>query len=117
MRKRRPTPLVAILILDLAIASAFALPQQNDSISPAQPIAAISFVLFHNRVYLPVEVNGPQTFEMVLDTGAAISGLSEATANAIHLRAARKGRYLPTGRGGIAGEVSCHRAVCRFGRA
>jgi len=97
MRKRRPTPLAAILILDLAIASAFALPQQNDSISPAQPIAAISFVLFNNRVYLPVEVNGPQTFEMVLDTGAAISGLSEATANTIHLRAAGKAELIGNG--------------------
>ena len=97
MRKRKLTLVTAILILDLAIASAFALPQKNDSISRAQPVAAISFALFHNRVYLPVEVNGHQTFEMILDTGAAMSGLSEATASAVHLRAARKAELVGNG--------------------
>ena len=68
MPKWKPTLLTAILILNLEIVSAFALPRQSDSISPAQPVTTISFVLFHNRVYLPVEVNGHETFEVVLDT-------------------------------------------------
>jgi PDZ domain/Aspartyl protease len=97
MPKWKPTLLTAILILDLAIVSAFALPRQSDSNSPAQPVARISFVLFHNRVYLPVEVNGHETFEMVLDTGAAMSGLSEAAASAVHLRAAGKAELVGNG--------------------
>ena len=44
-----------------------------------------------------MEVNGHQTFELVLDTGAAISGLGEATANAIHLRAAGKAELIGNG--------------------
>jgi hypothetical protein len=97
MRKWKPKLVTAILILVLAIASAFALPRQNDAISPAHPVATVSFILFHNRIYLPVEVNGHQTFEMVLDTGAAMSGLSEAAASAIHLRAARKAELVGNG--------------------
>jgi Aspartyl protease/PDZ domain len=97
MPKWKPTLLTAILTLDLAIVSAFALPRQSDSNSPAQPVARISFVLFHNRVYLPVEVNGHETFEMVLDTGAAMSGLSEAAASAVHLRAAGKAELVGNG--------------------
>jgi hypothetical protein len=44
-----------------------------------------------------VEVNSQQTIEMVLDTGAAISGLSEPTANAIHLRAGGKADLIGNG--------------------
>lgn len=55
---------------------------------PAQgstPLATVAIDLFHNRVYVPVEVNGRGPFEMVLDTGAGVSGLSEATAHAVGL--------------------------------
>jgi hypothetical protein len=97
MPKWKLTLLTVTLVLDLAIVSVFALPRQSDSISPAQPVATISFVLFHNRVYLPVEVNGHQTFEMVLDTGAAMSGLSEAAASAVHLRAVGKAELVGNG--------------------
>jgi len=44
----------------------------------------VPIVVFHNRVDLPVQVE-EKTNEMVLDTGAAISGLSEETANALRL--------------------------------
>lgn len=60
------------------------------------PIATVPFVLFHNRVYLPVQVNG-KTFEMILDTGAAYSGLSQQTASALQLQ--KSGTATVTGNG------------------
>jgi aspartyl protease len=50
------------------------------------PIAKLTFDLVHNRIYLPVEVNGHQGFSMIVDTGAAMSGLSELTAQALKLQ-------------------------------
>lgn len=56
-----------------------------------QPVATLPFSLFHNRVYLPVLVNSLKTFEFVVDTGAAASGISEATAQALPLKTNGKG--------------------------
>ena len=82
---------VALLIL---APSHPACPQQTP-VAP-HPIATVPFVLFHNRVYLPVHVNG-NTFEMILDTGAAISGLSRQTARALQLK--KSGTATVTGNG------------------
>jgi hypothetical protein len=64
-----------------------------------QPVATLPFSLFHNRVYLPVLVNSLKTFEFVVDTGAAVSGISEATAQALALKT--NGKALLSGNGEI----------------
>jgi hypothetical protein len=61
-----------------------AMPEAGASDTP-KPIAKTAFTLFHNRIYLPVKVNDVGPFEMILDTGAAVSGLSEATAQSVGL--------------------------------
>ena len=53
-------------------------------------------MLFHNRVYLPVQVNG-KTFEMILDTGAAIAALSQQTVATLALH--KSGTATVTGNG------------------
>ena len=47
--------------------------------------AKVTFDLYHNRVYLPVTVNGREAIHMVLDTGAGMSGVSQTTAQALLL--------------------------------
>lgn len=47
-------------------------------------IAQVSFELFDNRVYLPVTLDG-ETVTMILDNGAAASGLSTAEAQKLRL--------------------------------
>ena len=51
-----------------------------------QALASVSFELYHNRVYLPVEVDGRVVTKMILDTGAADSGLSESVAQGLNLK-------------------------------
>ncbi|HEX8811619.1 MAG TPA: aspartyl protease family protein [Terracidiphilus sp.] len=80
---------------------------QQTPIAP-HPIATIPFVLFHNRVYLPVQVNG-KTFEMILDTGAAISGLSQQTASALQLQ--KSGTATVTGNGESRPKIELARNV------
>ena len=84
-------PLLALLVL----APSHPVRAQQTPVAP-RPIATVPFVLFHNRVYLPVEVNG-KTFEMILDTGAAISGLSQQTASTLQLQ--KSGTVTVTGNG------------------
>ena len=60
-------PLLALLVLAIQPARA----QQAAPVAP-HPIATVPFVLFHNRVYLPVRVNG-KAFEMILDTGRQLA--------------------------------------------
>ncbi len=48
--------------------------------TPVKLVAIIPFELYHNRVYLPVSVNGSRTYAMILDTGAADTLVSEEVA-------------------------------------
>jgi hypothetical protein len=67
----------------------------------AKPVAVISFELYHNRVYLPVSVNGSRPFRMILDTGAAETFVSERVAD--ELKLTRKGSAQVNGNGeGVA---------------
>jgi aspartyl protease len=63
----------------------------------AWPIAVIPFELYHNRVYLPVRVNGSRPFTMILDTGAAETFVSEKVAE--ELKLPRKGSAQVHGNG------------------
>lgn len=74
-------------LLFAAGCSANPLPGSNSvGAEPSLPLATVSFDLYHNRVYLPVEVNHQLTISMVLDTGAADSGLSSSTAQSLQLK-------------------------------
>jgi hypothetical protein len=67
----------------------------------SKPIAVVPFELYHNRVYLPVRVNGSRTYTMILDTGAAETFVSEKVAE--ELRLARQGSAQVRGNGeGVA---------------
>lgn len=64
-------------------------PQNGPVESPAQsapwatatkPIEVIPFELYHNRVYVPVSVNGSRPYTMILDTGAAETFIAGAVA-------------------------------------
>jgi hypothetical protein len=67
----------------------------------AAPIAVVPFELYHNRVYLPVSVNGSAPYTMILDTGAAETFVSEKVAEELKLR--RKGSAQVNGNGeGVA---------------
>lgn len=65
--------------------------------APATPIAVIPFELYHNRVYLPVRVNGSGPYTMILDTGAAETFVSEKVADEVKLQ--RKGSAQVRGNG------------------
>jgi len=65
--------------------------------APATPIAVIPFELYHNRVYLPVRVNGSEPYTMILDTGAAETFVSKKVAEETKL--ARRGRAVVRGNG------------------
>jgi aspartyl protease len=67
----------------------------------AAPVAVVSFELYHNRVYLPVSVNGSPPYTMILDTGAAETFVSEKVAE--ELKLPRKGSAQVNGNGeGVA---------------
>ncbi|HEY7855430.1 MAG TPA: retropepsin-like aspartic protease [Terriglobales bacterium] len=53
------------------------------AVAAQAPVAVVPFELFHNRVYLPVRVNGQSPIAMVLDTGAADFGLDTKVAPAL----------------------------------
>jgi hypothetical protein len=67
------------------------------SSTPVKPVAVIPFELYHNRVYLPVSVNGSRPYAMILDTGAADSFVSEKVADEVKLP--RKGIAKVNGNG------------------
>jgi hypothetical protein len=67
------------------------------SSSSVKPIAVIPFELYHNRVYLPVSVNGSRPYTMILDTGAAVTFVSEEAADEVKLP--RKGSAKVNGNG------------------
>ena len=100
-----------ILALSLSIATAN-LRAQDAAPDAPKPLAAIPFELFHNRIYLPVEVNGRGTVKMVVDTGAAYSGLSEASAAALQIRASGTAQLIGNGESkltiSLAKEVAFH---------
>ena len=85
-----------LLCLLVALAVCAEAMTQQQTASPSQPIASVSFELFHNRVYLPVEVNGHR-IAMVLDTGAAVNGLSETSAKSLALDAKGKAQLKGNG--------------------
>src|ERR1700723_1657047 len=65
----------------------------------SKPIAVVPFELYHNRVYLPVRVNGSRTYTTILDTGAAETFVSEKVAE--ELKLSRKGRAQVHGNGEV----------------
>ena len=67
------------------------------SSSSVKPIAVIPFELYHNRVYLPVSVHGSRPYTMILDTGAAVTFVSEEAADEVKLP--RKGSAKVDGNG------------------
>lgn len=82
---------------------------------PTQPIATATFELFHNRVYLPVSVNG-EGLKMVLDSGAAMSGLSESIVRKLGL--VTQGKAQVVGNGEIRLPVSFTKKITfRLGEA
>lgn len=54
--------------------------------SSPSPETVVQFELYHNRVYVPVMVNGAGPFTFVLDTGAALSGVNEDLSQTLHLK-------------------------------
>lgn len=74
-----------VAVAPVLIASALLPQTEAVAAETPTPVAKIVITLFHNRVYLPVRVNDMGPFEMVLDTGAAVSGLSEPAANSVGL--------------------------------
>jgi Aspartyl protease/PDZ domain len=96
VRRCSSLPFSIIVALLFARAELFA-QQQEIAASPPEPVAKVSFELFHNRVYLPVEVNGHGPFELVLDTGAASSGVNEAIAQSIGLQDTGKAQLAGNG--------------------
>src|SRR5271154_5159243 len=92
--------LVLMLALTLLLLPAPARNSPAEAAAPIvsnQPIAVVPFELYHNRVYLPVRVNGTQTYTMILDTGAAETFVSERVAN--DLKLPRKGNAQVNGNG------------------
>jgi hypothetical protein len=97
------------LLLLCASATAITVPSLSQEspplagIAPA-PIATESFDLYHNRIYLPVKVNGHDSIPMVVDTGAAVSGLSERSAEAFRLP--HRGHAQLNGNGDVTSRIS-----------
>ena len=73
------------------------------------PLAVVKFDLYHNRVYVPVEVNGEGPFAFVLDTGASVSGLNSALAQ--RLGPKPKGKADLQGNGEDRGRIDVTRNV------
>jgi hypothetical protein len=48
-------------------------------------LASVAIEFYHNRVYVPVMVNGAGPFQLVLDTGASLSGVSDPRAQQLKL--------------------------------
>lgn len=82
MLKRR---IVSALLLSLAMPFGGCSAQQRVPTDLSRPLASVSFELYHNRVYLPVDVDG-RVITMVLDTGAADSGVSDSVAKDLGLK-------------------------------
>jgi hypothetical protein len=87
----------SVLVAVLFASAQLLAQQQSVAAGNPRPVAEVSFKLFHSRVYLPVEVNGHGPFEMVLDTGAAISGLNEASAQSLGLHGTGKAQVTGNG--------------------
>jgi hypothetical protein len=76
-------------------------PEVSTPSTSIAPVAVVSFELYHNRVYLPVSVNGSRPYTMILDTGAAETFASENVAE--ELKLPRKGKATVNGNGeGVA---------------
>jgi hypothetical protein len=97
-------PLFFLLFFLLVTVPPVAQPQSARTEAPAtakataaKPIAIVSFELYHNRVYLPVSVNGSRSYTMILDTGAADTFVSEKVAD--ELKLPRKGTAKVNGNG------------------
>jgi hypothetical protein len=94
------------LQMTLLVALVFLAPMTRDAPAkastpptPGNPGTVISFELYHNRVYLPVRVNGSRPYTMILDTGAAETFVSEKVAD--ELKLSRKGRAQVHGNGEV----------------
>ena len=114
MNRRSFISFAPVLALLLLAPTHPARPQQAAT-ATLHPIATVPFVLFHNRVYLPVQVNG-KTFEMILDTGAAVSGLSQPIAATLELH--KSGTATVTGNGEYRPKIDLAKNVTlRLGNA
>jgi Aspartyl protease len=95
--KSRISWFVALLWLAPAVPAQNAPAEAAEPAISAKPVAVIPFDLYHNRVYLPVRVNGSATYTMILDTGAAETLVSERVAEELKLQ--RKGSAQVNGNG------------------
>jgi hypothetical protein len=73
------------------------------------PLTVVKFDLYHNRVYVPVKVNGEGPFAFVLDTGASMSGLDSALAQRLGTKP--KGKTDLQGNGEDRGRIEVTRIV------
>jgi len=73
--------------------------------SDPAPEAVVSFELYHNRVYVPVTINGAGPFTFVLDTGAAWSGVEESRAHDLHLKSKGTATLIGNGQQKVRVEV------------
>jgi hypothetical protein len=89
--------IVACLCFAPAMRAQNAPAEPSASATSTQPISVVPFELYHNRVYVPVRVNGSRPYTMILDTGAAETFVSEKVAEELQLR--RKGTASVNGNG------------------
>ena len=97
MRPRAFAPIWLVLLATVLCPLSSTPTHQHNPTPTSESLAVVSFDLFHNRVYLPVQVNGQATISMVLDTGAAYSGLSETAAQTLHLKLSGKAQLIGNG--------------------
>ena len=65
-----------------------------------KPVAIVRFELYHNRIFVPVEINGSSAPAIVvIDTGASMSALSDVEAAALGIEIRDKGDIKNAGNG------------------
>jgi hypothetical protein len=107
-RKALSSFLFLFVLLSLAARSQN-VPSEAERSNTVKPVAVIPFELYHNRVYLPVSVNGSRVYTMILDTGAGVSSVSEQVAD--ELKLPRKGSAKVNGNGESAARFSLGKNV------
>ena len=94
------------LLSTFILGVAFSCPAFGQTSRPGPvPEAEVSFELYHNRVYVPVTINGAGPFTFVLDTGAAWSGVEEGRAHDLHLKSKGYATLIGNGQQKVRSEV------------
>ncbi len=70
------------------------------------PLSTVRFELYNGRVYLPVLVNGKRSYSLILDSGAAASGLSASVASALDLQLKGKGKIQGNGEASLSFRIT-----------